>query len=136
VIQPKYHDCRTWEDWQHGMFRTTATRGDDVLLERSIALLQNQDALYAAMSRACNEWPIASTENLTKQDINRRAWLGWAACCINHKAPDIVTRRAWVLLSENERINANLIAERVIVEWEAHQGGEGDEKCQQLSLWT
>lgn len=135
LINPVYHHCTLWEDWKNGMFRVVSKQGDDFLLKESILLLCDRNKLYEAMKNVINNWIISTEENFTKIDTNRRAWLGQAACCLNHNAPDIITRKAWGMISEDQRNEANLIAEKVILEWEIEYTKQESERCQQLNLW-
>jgi hypothetical protein len=130
---PVYHHCETWEDWKNGMMRTVSTQSDNLILENCIILLSNAENLYNAMKKVVNDWPISTEERLTKIDTNRRAWLGWAACSIMFKAPDFITRKAWGLIPKNKKADANLIAEKVILEYESRV--KGAEIVCQLSLW-
>lgn len=136
MILPVYYDCRKWEDWQNGMYRTVSENQDLYLVSLSIELLSNKLTCSCQMRRVITEWPICSEENLSKVGTNRRAWLGWAACSIHHNAPDFCTRKAWGRLTDSDRIDANDCADTVIREWEASYTPKYlGCQCIQLSLW-
>lgn len=84
--------------------RAAEILGDPVLCER-------------AMRKVVAEWPIASEFNLSNAEINRRAWMGQAACSCYGGVHEDETREAWGLLSDFQRVRANRIATVVIKEW-------------------
>ncbi len=63
-------------------------------------------------------WPNAAAHNLTNKSINRKAWIGQAACSFACNTPEILTRLAWVELTTDQRIKANNIAQGVIQDYE------------------
>lgn len=113
-----------WEDYQHGMFRAAVLRDDDPCIAASVALLSDPDGLLTAMRRVVAEWPVSSSVNLTNQGLNRQAWLGQAACCLIHGAPEHITKAGWRTLAEETQAIANGIADRVIAEFELTQEPE------------
>jgi hypothetical protein len=70
------------------------------------------------MQAVVDTWAIAASVNLTNLQQNRRAWLGQAACCLEHKCPEDVTREAWNTLSEDVQRSANAVAMQIIEEWD------------------
>jgi len=103
-----------WEDFHAGMYLPTI---DDGLIGQSRALLSGVLLLGAAMRRVAAEWPVSAGENLGNHGVNRRAWLGQAACCLELGAPAICTKLAWHTLSEKAQNRANAEADSVIQEW-------------------
>lgn len=118
IIKRSYHHYERWEDWKHGLYRINSKINDPILITKSIKLLRNLDNLYEMMKKVSKEWKYATEENLSNINRNRQAWLGQAACCLNHGAPENLTKEAWHKLTENEQNQANAIADRVIKEWE------------------
>jgi hypothetical protein len=113
-----YHHFKKWEDYQNGMYATVnATSGHDLII-KAVEILGTPTLCRAAMERVVSEWPHATEHNLTNTGLNRRAWLGQAACCIMHKTPESLTKIAWGELSEDQQNKANEIAEYVIEQWE------------------
>jgi hypothetical protein len=82
-----------------------------------MTLFREPSRLRAAMRLAVSMWPRATAHHLTDDELNQRAWLGWAAAGIAHGIPAHVTRTVWWQLSENERQEANAVAEQVIHEY-------------------
>lgn len=81
------------------------------------AILGTPGTCEKAMRMVVEKWPIASEFNLSNAEINRRAWMGQAACSIYAGIHEDETREAWGLLTVEQRTQANAIATRVIKEW-------------------
>jgi hypothetical protein len=92
------------EGRQERVLRAAEILGDPILCER-------------AMRKVVEEWRFASEFNLSNAEINRRAWLGQAACSCCGGVHEDETREAWGLLSNEQRVRANGIATIVIREW-------------------
>lgn len=105
-----------WEDYRAGIFDA---RIDDADLVACRAVLRDPDICRTAMLRAVREWPVATAVNLTNSGLNRRAWLGQAACCLESGATASATKRAWWQLTDRDRTRANACADEVIAQWEA-----------------
>ncbi len=113
MIQKYYTHYLNWEDWQNGMYRDIENK--QYYIHKAIECLRNP---YEAMLKVTKEWRYSSKENLSDLTSNRKSWLGQAACCYQFKVPEHITREAWGLLTKEERINANRIAQIVINKWE------------------
>lgn len=70
------------------------------------------------MMRVVNEWPRSCDNALTDYSLNRKAWVGHAACALAHGIPEDITRLAWGKLTDEQRLLANKEAERAIQHWE------------------
>ena len=81
-------------------------------------MLRNNKLFYDTCVELLKNWRIASDVNMTNCDINRRAWLGAAACCYKFKVPEIATRIAWNNLTDQEQEAANKIAQNIINDYE------------------
>jgi len=76
-------------------------------------------ALYGSfMQRVTREWPFSCENALTDYNINRKAWLGHAACALAHRLPESIVRHAWGLLTDEQRKLANAQAANAIAQWE------------------
>lgn len=84
----------------------------------SANLMIDADLFEAACIRAINEWPNSAEANLTASVINHQAWLGHAACCLNHGASEDLIRLGWRTLSQEQQDQANAAADRAIAYWE------------------
>ena len=117
-MQKIYHHYLLWEDFKNGMYDTPCQK-DNKKLNDCINLLSSPSVFYNTLKKILNEWTISCDENLSNIYCNRQAWLGQAACCYLHKAEETITREAWSYLSEKKRIDANNIADKIILEYEA-----------------
>jgi len=71
-----------------------------------------------AMMRVIKEWPISTEQNLTDNSINKKAWIGHAACCIEKGFPEYLVRLAWHQLTQTQQDLANLEADKAINAWQ------------------
>lgn len=111
-----------WEDHDAGMYGAPLDLESEML--QSAVLLANPRRLLAAMTRVTVEWPTVTRHHFTNPDENRRAWLGQAACRIQVGSTAAATRAAWGRLADNQRAEANDVAEETIREWEAANDAE------------
>lgn len=107
-----------WEDYKAGMFCVLDVRDKDKKVIAAIGLLSNDVLFYQTLIEVTNNWVTATGVNLTNKGQNRRAWLGAAACMYKHNTPEYLTRIAWNLLNKEVQDSANLIAEKIIYEFE------------------
>lgn len=127
-----YHRYELWEDFAHGLYRMAlfqSPQEQERLIELSRALLADQPRLWDAMSSVTLEWIYATEVQITNTTRNRRAWLGQAACCFAHGAPESLTKLAWHRLEEVQQDRANAVADRVISTWEANYYPRGSLFC-------
>jgi len=103
-----------WEDYQAGMFSMNALDNETEIVNNCVSLLSNEQDFYNTLLDVLSNWKIATAVNLTNKGQNRRAWLGAAACMYKHKAPEYITRIAWGLLDTQTQYRANLVAEKII----------------------
>ena len=88
------------------------------------------------MHKVVECWTYACEHNLTDLSINRKAWIGHAACCMAIKCPEEVTRMAWHFLTHEQQFKANNKAREVIKRWERrHFKKKAKESCQRL-IWV
>jgi len=113
-----FENYQKWEDFQAGMYSLAEIADKDDKILGAVSLLSNENDFYIAMTNVLNNWKIATDVNLTNKQQNRRAWLGASACMYVHKTPEYLTRIAWSLLSKEIQDKANLVAEKIILEYE------------------
>lgn len=106
-----------WEDYLNGMYETVC---NDEIDQQSkvIELLSNCELFYLVGLEMISKWVVSSEVNLTNNRINRRAWIGQASCSYKFGVIEIQTKIAWGLLQENQRIEANNVAEKLIKMYE------------------
>ena len=79
--------------------------------------LSNDMLFLRAMNRVINEWPVSCEQFLTNVSINRIAWLGQSAACIEIGVPSKF-KSGFNLLSFEDRNKANNLANEVLIAWE------------------
>lgn len=114
-----YHHCEKLEE--SPMWGNCKSTEKDELIQKSFNLLSNPGAFKAACRMVLIKWPFSSEHNLSARVLNRKAWMGWAACCVAHGSTEYTTRNAWRFLSDEQQKIANEIANQVIMEWEQCQ---------------
>lgn len=105
-----------WEELQWNMWGEVSNR--QRYLQRAVIFTGNHRLYGRYMNRVTREWPNSCLNALTDQSLNRRAWIGHAACALALCCPEDVTRQAWGLLTHEQRILANREADRAIQSWE------------------
>lgn len=110
-----------WECFKNGMWESR--RNEHQYINASYTLLNNSEQCEIAMLDVINLWPISSMHHLSKNWVNRRPWIGQAACCLYRGSSEEETRIAWNLhLSRDAQDLANKIADNVIAKWERLYG--------------
>lgn len=106
----------SWEELQWNMWGEVSNR--QRYLERAVIFTGNHRLYGRYMNRVVQEWPNSCLNALTDQSLNRRAWIGHAACALALHCPEDVTRQAWGVLNHEQRLLANRAADRAIQSWE------------------
>ena len=122
-MKPIYHHYETWEDYRNGMYNEDKN-GRRERVERAKEILADTDLLYRCMKRVTTEWTHATEQNLSNNIYGHRSFLGQTACNICAGIKEDETREAWGLITEEQRREANKVADRVIEEWEKEQAGQ------------
>ncbi len=108
-----------WEDYKNGFYNTTVPSylSEEELIQKSISLLKDKDRFNDKCRMVLYRWVNSAKVNLTNPETNHKAWLGQAACCYSHLAPNYITRIAWSYLDPKEQKIANRIAQNNIDEF-------------------
>jgi hypothetical protein len=109
-----YAEYSLWEDYNHGMYNVSDKEKDLDMIDKAKKLLCNPKMFMTVCYDVLKYWDIATKVNLTNVHSNRRAWLGQAACSYFHNVPEILTRQAWGQMNDNERNEANKVADKII----------------------
>jgi len=89
VIKQVYHAYQFWEDYQHGMWSTLKSIDRKQAVDKAI-IFTGDHVLYGSyMLKVIKQWPISCEHNLTDLNINRKAWIGHAACCMATGLPEL-----------------------------------------------
>ena len=127
-----------WEEVEHNMWGESADKQKDLAV--AIELTGNAPLYGSYMWRVITEWPNSCVNALTDSSLNRRAWLGHAACALAHRLPEYIVREAWGYLTDEQRLLANREAERAIQLWEGRHyedsGLHTDMGKQMLFEWS
>lgn len=87
-------------------------------LDKAIAFTGDHEKYGFWMRKVINDWKYSCEHNLSNKASNRKAWLGHAACAYFMQCPEDIVRQAWSMLTEEQRIAANMEAEKAIALWE------------------
>lgn len=126
-----FHNYNKWEDFHHGMYNEDKD-GRDARVRQAAAILGDPAVCETAMRMVLEKWPIATEFNLSNAEINRRAWMGQAACSVYAGVHEDETREAWGFLTSEQRTEANAIATRLIKGWLREHD---DEKPAQINFF-
>jgi hypothetical protein len=102
-----------WEDWHAGMWANK----DINRLQEAIDFTGDHVRYGAAMQEVIDAWPRTMLNSLTNQSINKRAFLGHCAVCFKTGISEATTRAAWKQLSDQQRSDADAVAQKTINEW-------------------
>lgn len=128
-----YHHYLSWEDYKAGMWRKVSKDEEPELLKLAIEFTGNHLHYGNAMLRVIKEWKFSCEHNLTNLSINRKAWIGHAACALEKNLPEYIVRSAWSMLTDEQRFLANRQADNAISKY-----FDSDNKeivRMQLSIW-
>lgn len=109
------------EDYKAGMWRRVSSESSKLtLIALAVSLLRDAERFRAALAKVLRDWPTSCRVELTRSG-RHLAWLGAAACCLQHGVPEELTRRAWWKLTDGERLQADECAAEAESCWrEAH----------------
>lgn len=111
-----YHPFDKWEEVKFNMWGNVKDKKE--YLARAIDFTANHAEYGFYMNRVVNEWPVSCENALTDYSINRKAWVGHAACALAFQCPEDIIRLAWSHLTDEQQLLANREAERAIQSWE------------------
>lgn len=114
----RFHPWWEWECYRAGFYETSPPIGmsRDRAKKEYAEFLRDLPRFEAALSRVLNEWPTSCEQFLGNANINRIAWLGQAAMCIDCGVPSFYKSGFQALTSE-EKQAANALAKRYLDKW-------------------
>lgn len=86
--------------------------------DKAISFTGDHKVYGSFMQRVIRECPISCENALTDYYMNRKAWIGHAACALALNCPEDITRQAWKELTNEQQYLANKEASRAISSWE------------------
>lgn len=113
MINRIYHTWDKWECYPAGLHNQKPPKDlemdDEACKEAYREFLSDLPRFAAALDRVLREWPMTCEHNLTNESMNRLAWLGQAAMCIETGIPAIY-RGGFNRLTPQQQEDANLMA--------------------------
>lgn len=103
-----------WEDYKNGMWRKLPKSQESEMLNKAIQFTGDWTRYGEAMGRVVKEWGRTMLNSLTNSSINKRAFLGHCACSLDFNCPEYITRMAWKELNDNQRLEADKVAQETI----------------------
>lgn len=88
-----------------------------MFLRNAINFTSNHIIYGNAMEEVMFLWRRTMLNSMTNMAINRRAFLGHCACQYKINCPEYIVRLAWKELTEQQRIDADKIAQEHIDNW-------------------
>lgn len=115
-------EFRHWEKWEcfrAGFYAASGPAGKSHKdCEQAYAdILGNVDWFRRAAFRVMNQWPESCAHFLSNDGMNRVAWLGQAAVCIETGVPSRY-KYSFLLMTQEQQETANDVARRAIRWWE------------------
>lgn len=118
-----YHHYLEWEEIDFNMWGSVEDRKS--FLKKAIDFTGDHKLYGRFMMRVINEWKVSCENALTDYSINRRAWVGHAACALALGCPEDITREAWGYLTGEQQLLANKKADEAIKAWEVNHFENG-----------
>lgn len=115
-----WHPYWKWEETKFNMWGSVDNRSH--YLQLAITFTGNANLYGECMLHVANEWTYSCEHNLTDRSLNRRAWIGHAACALAFRCPEDIVRAAWSELTEQQQVEANAKADEAIRSWECQRG--------------
>lgn len=115
-----YHSWDKWEDHKHGFYDNISGRNKNEMMKKVVEMFSDSEITELMMDKVIKEWKYSCEHNLTNYQLNRVAWLGQAACCLFAGVPSTITMEAWSLVDKDKRDIADLIAIKLIKDWEGN----------------
>lgn len=131
-----WHPYHRWEDYLAGVWRKLPSGEEPAMLAKAIEFTGNHELYGSYMRMVAEEWPVSCEHNLTETSMNRGAWIGHAAAYMAIGTPEYITRRAWWMLTQEQRDLADKEAEDAIREWEIRHSDAGIDKQLQFGFMT
>ena len=103
MIKQIFHHYETWECYKNGMWRKVPPDDQENLLKQAIEFTSDHIKYGKAMIKAVDNWTITLEHNLTDNSINKRAYIGHCAVCIELGIPEYITRMAWHYLTDLQK---------------------------------
>ncbi len=111
-----YHSFYDWEEVKFNMWGKVDDKS--AFLLKAVEFTGDWELYGEWMIKVVNDWPVSCENSLTDANINKRAWIGHAAVAYAIQCPEDIVRKAWGMLTDEQRILANRKADEAIDLWE------------------
>lgn len=111
-----WHPWTEWECYASGMYDGACDLGPVEGPKAYAEFLSDIPRFKRALDRVLIEWPISCEHFLSNEKINRIAWLGQAAMCMDSGIPRR-HRAGFRLLSDEQQAAANRAAQEALSRW-------------------
>lgn len=118
-IKRVYRHYKLCEEYSSGMWKVVDSATREQQAKKSAELLGSEIDFHAACMRVIDEWPVSCEVTFTAKTLNHQSWLGQAACALVHGSAEDATRQAWKMLTDDQRVAANNVADKVKEIWVA-----------------
>lgn len=117
-INKIWHPWHMWECYRNGFYSTSPPPDmtPEEAKEAYRLFLSDIPRFERAMARVAIEWPNSCEHFLTNTQMNRIAWLGQSAMCIETGVSSIF-RGGFKLLTDDQQNLANAAAEKFLNRW-------------------
>lgn len=117
-----FHTFDKWESVDAGFYDTGIKgRTTEECEQEYAAFLSNLKEFEKGIKRTFKEWPNSCEHNLTNSSMNRIAWIGQAAACIERGLPSCF-RGGFATLDKKKQHEANLLALKYLNIWLKERG--------------
>jgi len=120
-----WHPWTNWECYPAGFYKTIPPDGmssDDARLAYSV-FLADLPRFQRGIEKVFSTWVHSCEHFLSNESMNRIAWIGQSSMCIATGVPSHF-RGGFNLLSESEKMKANVMARDHLQKWLAeHEAG-------------
>lgn len=121
-IKRIYHTWDKWECYPAGFYESSREGMTKNQCESAYAeLLSDLSKFELALNRVITEWKNSCEHYLSNESMNRIAWLGQAALCIENGIPSCF-RTGYFLLTKDQQQKADELALKYLNKWLLSQG--------------
>lgn len=126
-----WHPFHLWECYAAGMYNYSEGPTLEDGKEMYRRFLSDAGLFEDAALRVVSDWPISCDHFLTKDAMNKIAWMGQASMCL-HSGLSRKYRGGFHLLSASEKNKANAVAWMAIKQWEHGYARKGSAICEDV----
>ena len=116
MIKQVFIEYWLWEDYNSGFYNLNCF-DEKEKINRSIKYMKDHSKFKEGMKKAVFNWGNSMLNNLTNPSMNKTAYIGQCANCIDNKTPSYITKKAWKELTLDEMKINNLNALDVFDKW-------------------